>query len=222
MRGGVETWEEGGPGEAGRQGDECAGQRKRPAQRPRGRKGRRAPGSGGPRTGAHRPDGRPKGPCEAGRRERPRDGDSILGTAKNDERVLRGGGGGRDGIKLHFCPLLVRPPCFREEPRGPKSNESQGLRRAGQQSHVGLTSQKDEGTPGHVLGEEVPAWKTQRQAAREAAGQAYPQDGPGPEPGLPFSVNVSTRTQSPLTATTKSAIDKTAVDRECAGGRGNA
>lgn len=170
----------------------------------------------------HRPDGRPKGPCVAGRRERPRDGDSILGTAKNDERVLRGGGGGRDGIKLHFCPLLVRPPCFREEPRGPKSNESQGLRRAGQQSHVGLTSQKDEGTPGHVLGEEVPAWKTQRQAAREAAGQAYPQDGPGPEPGLPFSVNVSTRTQSPLTATTKSAIDKTAVDRECAGGRGNA
>lgn len=63
-----------------------------------------------------------------------------------------------------------------------------------------------------MLGEEVPAWKTQRQAAREAAGQAYPQDGPGPEPGLPFSVNVSTRTQSPLTATTKSAIDKTAVE----------
>lgn len=46
-----------------------------------------------------------------------------------------------------------------------------------------LTSQKDEVTPGHMLGEEVPICKKQRQQLKEE-GQVCPQDMPVPSPGL--------------------------------------
>ena len=44
-------------------------------------------------------------------------------------------------------------------------------------------------------------------------GQVCPQDRPVPLPGSPFSMKVSTRIQTPLTATTKSATDRLMRER---------
>lgn len=57
-----------------------------------------------------------------------------------------------------------------------------------------------------------------REVAVQEAGQVSPQDRPVPRPGSPFIMKVSTRIQTPLTATTKSATDRSIIDRESTGG----
>lgn len=108
-------------------------------------------------------------------------------------------GNRRDGTSLSSARCLGSVPVL--EPRGPSPNESS----PSPEPRRRLTGQKDEVTPGHVLGEEVPACRTETQRLERQARCAC-RTARAP-PGSPFSMKVSARTQTPLTATTKSATD---------------